>query len=104
MQDLEDLHGHILEAQIEMYPTSFLCNNRLAKRGLIIAMMMTMTLDLVEDITMRALDLMAVVVMIVDLRLDAVIQGLLHIVLDLHQDPNTPPQVLVHLEWSRFLQ
>jgi hypothetical protein len=67
--------------------------------------MTTMTLDLVQDLTVRALDLlMTVVVMVVDLRLDAVIQGLLHTVLDLHQDFNIPLQVLVHLEWSRFFQ
>lgn len=86
-----------------MHPTSFLCNNRLAEHGLV-AMKMTMTLlfaDLVQDLTVTALDLhMSVVVMtVLDLRLAAVIQDLLHTALDLHQDFNIPlPQVLVHLE------
>jgi hypothetical protein len=74
-----------------MHPTSFLCNNRLAEHGLVIAMMMIMTLDLhlgtvVQDLAMRALDLrMAVVAIVLDLRLAAVIQGLHTVVaLDLH--------------------
>jgi hypothetical protein len=94
-----------------MYLTSFLCNNRLDKHGLIVAIMMTMTLDLrlaavVQDITVTALDLlhMTVVVMNLDLRLADVIQGL-HTALDLHQGFIIPlSQVLVRLEWSRFLQ
>lgn len=89
-----------------MHPTSFLCNNRLAEHGLVIAMMMTMTLDLrlaaiVQDLTVTALDLhmTVVVMMVLDIRLAAVIQGLLHTALDLHQDFIIPlPQVLVHLE------
>ena len=67
--------------------------------------MMTMTLDLrlaalVQDLTMKALDLhMTVVVMIVpDLRLAAVIQGLLHIALDLQDFIIPLLQVLVRLE------
>jgi hypothetical protein len=100
MQDLQDLHGHALEAHAEMYPTWFLCNNQLAKHALIVDMMMTMIL--VQDPTMTAR--MTVVVMIVELRL-AVIQGLLHTALDLHQGFIIPlSQVLVRLEWSRFFQ
>jgi hypothetical protein len=101
---MKDLHGHALEAHVEIHTTSFLCNNRLAEHGLV-AMMMTMTPDLrlaapVQD-TVIALDLlMAVVVMIVlDLRLAAVIQGLHRIALDLHQGFIMPlSQVLVRLE------
>ena len=106
MQDLQDLHDHVLEAHVEMHPTSFLCNNRLAEHGLVVAMMMTMTLDprlaaIVQDLTVKALDLhMTVIVMIVlDLRLAADIQGLLHTALDLLQDfIILLPQVLVRLE------
>ena len=69
------------EAHIEMYPTWFLCNNRLAKHGLIVTMMMTMTLDLrlaaiVQDLTVTALDLHMIVDMIVDLHLASGIRGL----------------------------
>ena len=89
-----------------MHPTSFLCNNRPAERGLVVGMMMTMTLDLplaalVQDLTVTALDLhmTVVVMMVLDIRLAAVIQGPLHTVLDLHQDFIIPlPQVLVRLE------
>ena len=106
MQDLQDLHGHVLETHVEMHPTSFLCNNRLAKHGLVVAIMMIMTLVLrlatiVQNLTVKALDLhKTVVVMIVlDLRLATVIQGLLYTALDLHQDFIIPlPQVLVRLE------
>jgi len=70
-----------------------------------------MTLDLrfatlVQDLTVKALDLrMTVVVMIVlDLRLAAVIQDL-HTALDLHQEFIIPlPQVLVRLEESQFFK
>ena len=66
-------------------------------------MMITMTLvsPLVEDLNMTALDLhTTIVVMIVlDLRLATVIQGPLHMALDLHQDFIIHlPQVLVRLE------
>jgi hypothetical protein len=98
---MQGLHGHVLEAHIEMRPSSFLCNNRLAEHGLVVIMMMTMTLDLrfatlVQDLTVKALDLrMTVVVMIVlDLRLATVIRDL-HTALDLHQEFIIPlPQVL----------
>lgn len=106
MQDLQDLHGHILEPRVEMHPILFLCNNRLAEHGLVVAMMMTMILDLrlaalVQDTVTRLHLHMTVVVMIVlDVRLAAVvhIQGLLHTALD-HQDfIILLPQVLVRLE------
>ena len=68
---------------------------------------MTMTLDLrlgplVQDLTVTALDLhMTVVIMIVELRLAAVVQGLFHMALYIHQGFITPlSQVLVHLECS----
>ena len=103
-QDLQDLH--CLEAHVEMmYLTLFLCNNQLATRGLVIAMMMTMTLDLalatlVQDLTMTALVHMIVVIMIVDPRLDAII---LQTALDLlHDFIISLLQVLVHLEWYQF--
>ena len=67
-----------------MYPTSFLCTNRLAKHGVIVTLLMT-TLDLrlaaiVQDLTVTALDLHKTVDSMVDLHLAAGIQDLLHAV------------------------
>ena len=92
---MEDLQT--LEAHVEMYPTSFLYNNR---HDPIVPMMMT-TLDLrfaalVQGLTVTVL--LRHMTVVVDL-LTAVIQG------PLHQGFIIPlSQVLVRLEWSRFYQ